>query len=202
MMRFGQVARVLLLTSTPVFAAFHYVHYNGRNAPFTPIFEKFGIASGGTTVAFFVSDQSPAIYAPNDSFGSVLSQVKQAVAAWNSIPNSDLHLSFGGLENPNQISNTAGGDVIFEDLPPGLLGMGAPLTSVTPVNGPNGQYYPIVRGVVRLSRDTNKGPGPSYLESFFTTAVHEIGHAVGLQHTWTSSAMSQDVIRNTSRARP
>ncbi len=194
------VSRFLILAaaSLPAFAAYHYVHYNGRNAPFNPIYERFGVS----TVSFFVSDQSPAIYAPNDSFGSVLSQVKQAVAAWNSIPSSDLKVEFGGLETPNQSSATPGGDVIFVDLPPGLLGLGAPTTSTVPVNGPNGPYYPILRGVVQLSRDTNRGAGPSYFESFYTTAVHEIGHALGLQHTWTASAMSQDVIRNTSRARP
>ena len=47
------------------------------------------------SVAFFVNDQGPAIFAPNDTFGSVLGQVKQALAAWDSVSTSDLRVVFG-----------------------------------------------------------------------------------------------------------
>src|SRR5262245_8073461 len=170
----------LLACAAPALASYHYVHYNSRTAPFTPIYEKFDLAAlSNNTVTFFVSDQGPSVYAPNDNFGSVLSQIKQAAAAWNSVATSDLRVAFGGLESttpnptaiapggPAQPSSTPGADVVFVDLP-GVLGLGAPTTSTVAVNGPTGQFFPIVRSVVMLSRDTTRAAGASYLEGYFT----------------------------------
>ena len=43
---------------------------------------------------------------------------------------------------------------------------------------------------------------PSYSDEFFTTLVHEFGHALGLQHTFTSSVMSTAITRATTRGLP
>ena len=88
----------------------------------------------------------PATYGGNDTFGSVLSQIKQAAAAWNAVPNSDLRVAFGGLESASQVasSKTPGADVTFQDVP-GLLGMGGVTVAAnaTVQSGQNGPFFPI-----------------------------------------------------------
>ena len=61
---------------------------------------------------------------------------------------SAIRVAFGGLENGATSQNTPGGDVVFEDLPPGVEGFGGPTSLANPVTAADGsQFFPIVRSV-------------------------------------------------------
>ena len=109
-----------LAVGIPAQAYYHYIHYLTLNAPYTPVQQAYDLnALSNKTVTFMVVDTGPASYGANDTFGSVLSQIKQAAASWNAVPNSDLRVAFGGLESASQVatSNTPSADVTFENLP-------------------------------------------------------------------------------------
>lgn len=197
MRRLCQFVVVAVLATSSAAGYYHFVRYASRTGPFTPIYERFDLnALVNKTVYFYVSEDRPAL-AASDSYEAVIGQVRQALAAWNGIPTSDLRVAYGGTGNlPAAQAQAPGGEIVFEELPPGVVGMGGPSTRLPQTGG----FIAIVRSRVILP--LNLAARPSSGEAFFNTLVHEIGHALGLQHTLTGAAMSEGVTRSTTRARP
>jgi hypothetical protein len=84
-------------------------------------------------------------------------------------------------------------------------GYGGPTSPAlgSPATAANGsQFIPIVRSSMHLNLNMTILPGPSYNETFYLTTLHELGHALGLQHTFTSATMSQATTRATTLAHP
>src|SRR5579864_1316420 len=187
-------AAIAAALSGPAAAYYHFTYYTRPSAPFSPIPAKFDLnALPNKTLTFYVSDNGPTRLANNDSLPSVLGVFQQAIAAWNSVATSDLRLAFGGLYTQGAAANTPHVEIVFsEDVPPGVIDVGGPVTKLAPTSGPNGQFVPISVSQILVPRNLAQiasSIGASSNEEFFTNVVHEIGHTLGLQHTFTSSAM-------------
>jgi hypothetical protein len=197
------VAFLALLCAGTAFANYHFIHYTSSAAPYGKAPEKFDLSAlPGSTLQYVISHNAP-VLAKSDSFPALVSQIRMAASTWSGVRTSALRLQFGGFSASAAIAQAAPGiDVLFGewDLAPGVVAMGGPTTLSAMVQGENGSFVPIVRSVLVLGNDLSARP--SYSDAFYLTVVHELGHALGLQHTFTSSAMSTAATRSTTRGMP
>ena len=127
---------------------YHFVHYGPNAAADEATIEKFDLtALLDNTVYFYVSNQRPAL-AANDSYEALVSQVRQALAVWNNVPSSALRVGYGGISGGELRANSPAGEIIFAELPPGVIGLGGPVTRGSSADG----FVPIVRSQVILSK--------------------------------------------------
>jgi hypothetical protein len=206
------IGAIAALTASVASANYHFVHYAGTGAPYTPIFERFPLESQPDGVVPYFIQEPPATlqFSQGDTFPSLVSQIRAAAEVWNSVGTSTFRFAFGGMATPNITMNTPAVLVSFDDeLPPGIVAMGGPITRgdmVTPVNGQT--FVPIIQsslviGVdMRSPSESSTGSGPSWSDRLFLTLVHELGHTTGLQHTWTSSVMSTEITRAMTKSHP
>lgn len=207
-MKFTRVLPLIVILAATATASYHFVRYSSRFGYQQPIYEKFDVnALINRTVPFFIVSDGQERLAPGDNSNALMSQILLAARTWSDAPTSDLRLAFGGYAATAAAPQGAPGiDIIFsDDVPPGIISYSGPTVKAETDLNANTPFTPILRSLIVFRKDLTSVDGvayPSYSEAFFLNAVHEFGHSLGLQHTFTSSAMSTQLTRATTRSKP
>lgn len=198
--------RLAALTASAVLlasASTHFVKYSNALGYQKPIYEKFDLnALVNKTVPFFIVADGLSKVADGDNQNALMSQIIAAGRVWNDVPTSELRLAFGGYA-PAAASapqSAPGIDIVFDEVAPGIISYAGPTIKAETTTNATDTFTPILRSQIIFRKDVNGYK--SFSEEFFLNAVHEFGHALGLQHTFTSSAMSTQLTRATTRSKP
>lgn len=188
---------VLLASASLCKPYYYYVHYLGKNGTAAPSYEKFDTnALFNRTALFYIHDPSAVQLSANDTVSGLISQIRAGAKVWNDVATSELRVAYGGIVPVDIQHDKPSIEIQFDEMPPGVLAYGGPEVLADPQPG----VVPIQRAHVVLNKDLTSRP--SYSEGFFGTLVHEFGHALGLQHAFTSATMATEITRATTKAKP
>ena len=193
------LAGLALCLAANAWAHYPFLRYLSDSPPYQSAPAKFDLeALPDAIVPYYIVRPLPTL-APGQKTESLVAQIRQAAEVWNTVRTSRLRLRFGGIMDAPAGAWPVGIYIQFAELE-GVLARGGPVTLDTVVQRGDDRFFPIQTSLIELP--ANLGQWSIHSDEFFLTVVHEFGHALGLQHTSTSSAMTTAATRTTTRARP